>query len=718
MQRDTNPPKRKRIFKNLSTSLEQCKENVDPSEAEIEFPRNERYVETSPSGSLKEQDTNTIASRNEDHELGSQVEKSSTSVITASANETDRFCCEVQEQTVITLAKSYVTRGWATIVKGSQASFIKYNDQTFSCDAEVRIHDQDGHLHRNTFVFGQRVPSKSEVAIKGSKVSTLESVEDLLCLVDQLSLCNGIAHANLWPKYPKSKRSKHAYVCGKTNTVRAIECELLCYGVKCMKCLEVEKTLRVSRHQTSNTVSKFCNNRYLSAQDMKRKAESCYKEKVAAVARTKRLQQKTAELLNGGCEVNEAQNDDFLQLLIKSKDKFPGNSDVDMFLREQVKAASRKSCHGFKWNPQIIRWCLYLHKMSSSTYAALRASKYLRLPSERLLFEFGNYMTSKPGFPVELPNHISEEINKCGEGQFYSLIFDEMKIQEELVYKHSTGEMIGFVHLNECENALMSLINADGTVKQKALATQVLQLTVRGLTCGLHFQYAYFGTNCVTSKQLYGIVMEAIARLEMEGVKILTIVCDGATVNRSLFSMLAHNKDIPFWMENPYAPEENRPIYFISDPCHLIKTVRNSFSASRIPKEGKGLKRLLWKNRQHIVWKTVQQVYNKDIENIPRAIPKLSNAHVYLTASSQQRVSYATQVLSNQMAVYVKHMFGDELSETAQFIAIFNKYFDLHNTRSFTEGKFKRNPNLNPYSSPQDTRLLVIRITIIHILIL
>lgn len=48
-----------------------------------------------------------------------------------------------------------------------------------------------------------------------------------------------------------------------------------------------------------------------------------------------------------------------------------------------------------------------------------------------------------------------------------------------------------------------------------------------------------------------------------------------------------------------------------------------------------------------------------------------------------------------------------ETSETEKFCRIFNKFFDIFNTRSLDEGWIKKNPDLNPFKKEDDPRLKV-----------
>ena len=47
-----------------------------------------------------------------------------------------------------------------------------------------------------------------------------------------------------------------------------------------------------------------------------------------------------------------------------------------------------------------------------------------------------------------------------------------------------------------------------------------------------------------------------------------------------------------------------------------------------------------------------------------------------------------------------------ETYETEKFCRIFNKFFDIFNTRSLDEGRIKRNPDLDPFKE-DDPRLKV-----------
>lgn len=79
----------------------------------------------------------------------------------------------------------------------------------------------------------------------------------------------------------------------------------------------------------------------------------------------------------------------------------------------------------------------------------------------------------------------------------------------------------------------------------------------------------------MSGDQLYSLVWGYVRRLEACGFKVIALTCDSASPNRKFSSMmrLNGNEGPVYKTVNAYSNEENRPIFFISDPPHLIKTV-------------------------------------------------------------------------------------------------------------------------------------------------
>ena len=206
-------------------------------------------------------------------------------------------------------------------------------------------------------------------------------------------------------------------------------------------------------------------------------------------------------------------------------------------------------------------------------YHTLKTSGFIKLPSERTLRDYLHYFSDRPGFQREVHDQLLDEakIDSLPENQrFVSLILDQMKIKEGLVYNKYSGEMIGFTHLGDINNELMKLEQGN---EHPPIANHVLTIMIRGILFKLEYPYAHFGTVGVTADLLYPIVWEAVRILESDDVKVLCITADGASPNRKFFRMHKTNDlSIPYKAKNKMID--------LSDPPHLIKTVRNCWSHS------------------------------------------------------------------------------------------------------------------------------------------
>ena len=76
--------------------------------------------------------------------------------------------------------------------------------------------------------------------------------------------------------------------------------------------------------------------------------------------------------------------------------------------------------------------------------------------------------------------------------------------------------------------------------------------------------------------------MEAIECMEACGFYVRALICDGATPNRKFFKLHGvppnGDEDCIHWA--PVKNDPRRRVYFICDPPHLIKTVRNNWEKS------------------------------------------------------------------------------------------------------------------------------------------
>ena len=152
-----------------------------------------------------------------------------------------------------------------------------------------------------------------------------------------------------------------------------------------------------------------------------------------------------------------------------------------------------------------------------------------------------------------------------------------MKIKSDLVYRRSTGQLVGFTVLGSLNDEFKIFernIKENIAVKTVMILPPMWVFKVRGIFSNLAYPFSYFAGNGFTADQLYSCVIEATKVSEYLGFKVRAFTADGASPNRKFFKMVA--KDVHenfFWIQNLF--DKARKIYFISDASHLLKTTRN-----------------------------------------------------------------------------------------------------------------------------------------------
>ena len=475
----------------------------------------------------------------------------------------------------------------------------------------------DDELQWALFVHNHRITSGTCQALKSIPAKLDEdSLFTLLNTVDRLHVCAGHPEKHFVEFLHSKKgalRSHDGSVVASLDdyapvtlngdtyscTVRTNACERLVHGAKCQSCARYRSTLRsaYSRFLKRKTdrisdVASHVNVRYMTTPEKRSKMRKAVLRAQGAVQEVRRIRMKVRQQMSKCGEAVEPDLHEELMKIMHDKTKsiqsaYPEGSFGRLFWEEQLRATKATDARQVRWHPMIIRWCLNLKLLSSAAYHAARTAGFIKLPSERTLRDYTHYFKHRAGFQPELNQQLRKEskVHDLPEEQKYcGIIFDEMKVRENLVYDKYTGTVIGFVNVGEINNELHAMeqkFKEDGS--HTPVANHLLVLMVRGIFFKFDFPFAHFGTASITADQLFPIIWEGIRQVESIGLKVLFITADGASVNRKFFRMHRNQNDSPcvptYKTLNPFS-HEHRPIFFISDPPHLIKTARNCWSHS------------------------------------------------------------------------------------------------------------------------------------------
>ena len=292
-----------------------------------------------------------------------------------------------------------------------------------------------------------------------------------------------------------------------------------------------------------------------------------------------------------GVKVEDSIHNDLVAIMRKHSEgvlsKHGEESFQGKFWSQQLKATATTSASGRRWHPLIIKWCLYLHHVSSKAYETIRNSGIITLPSSRTLRDYKHLSSTKVGFSIEADRQLVDILaQKDGLAKYGMLLFDKMYIKQGLVYEKSTGALFGFSDLGEVNNQLDDFkksLSGNCTGLQRPLAKTMLVFMFKGLFTNVAMPYAQFPAFSLKGSDMFPLLWEAIGRLMRLGCCVLGITCDGGSPNRWLFqlhqmpdtpkSKIVHKANNIFKSN----PDEPADILFFTDPPHLLKTIRNCF---------------------------------------------------------------------------------------------------------------------------------------------
>lgn len=161
--------------------------------------------------------------------------------------------------------------------------------------------------------------------------------------------------------------------------------------------------------------------------------------------------------------------------------------------------------------------------------------------------------------------------------RFVGILYNEIYIQEDLVYHRLSSQLIGFINLGEVNQQISNLEIATSESFPQ-VSTRILTLMVRGIFSNLHFPLANFPMTGLSSVSLHDVLWEATEHLERSNFIVTFQMGDGCSLNCKYYRIHTEGS-IPHMAVNVYSTNK-RTFFFFSDAPHLVKTAKNSLSHS------------------------------------------------------------------------------------------------------------------------------------------
>ena len=133
-----------------------------------------------------------------------------------------------------------------------------------------------------------------------------------------------------------------------------------------------------------------------------------------------------------------------------------------------------------------------------------------------------------------------------------------MYLKEGLVYDKGTGFLLGFSDLGGVLQEVKDLEEAVTSDKSsgRPIAKTMMVFMVRGIFTDIKFPYAQFPLLSGIGYDLFPLIWQTIDRLECNGIHVIGITADGASINRKLFRLHSPTEALVYKTTNVYTRRE------------------------------------------------------------------------------------------------------------------------------------------------------------------
>lgn len=328
--------------------------------------------------------------------------------------------------------------------------------------------------------------------------------------------------------------------------------------------------------------------------------------------------------------------------------------DGQQFFATQLHFASKRA-RGRRYSNEMKCLALQLFHRGPKAYNFL--SSIFTLPSRSSLCMWINALTVQPGFSDDVLRAVQLRVQElCPRDRVCSLLVDEMSFKSNMTYDRQFDVVVGHEDLGL------------GHQRSKLVASNALTFMVRGLASNWKQPIGFAFTHSACSVNvLHSLLIECLDKLFAIGLHVAVVISDQGS------NFLKLTKQLGICTSHPYFEVHGRHYFYLFDPPHLLKSIRNNLQKYCFVFDGK----------KKASWDDIAQFYTIDEQQRFRLAPKLTQKHINLPAFSKMKVKTAAQVLSRTVAAALEthaQLTGRKNSETAEFIYAFDQLFDALNS--------------------------------------
>lgn len=329
------------------------------------------------------------------------------------------------------------------------------------------------------------------------------------------------------------------------------------------------------------------------------------------------------------------------------------------------------------------QFCLKQQYYSLAAYKSLRSFFNNNLPAHRTLQLWYTSIDGSPGISESALDVLREKAASYLKLNCYPLhvclMSDEMSIRKQICWSNELKSFIGFSTITNSSQ--------QGNDEQNTSQLKVAKDALVFMVVGPDFKIAiaYYLLNGLEAIDRAALTLKVTQKVEETNSRVMSFTADGLIANITTSEILGanFNDEKPFFF-SPTHPQQK--IYFVLDPCHMLKLVRKHFSSDQIYHLG-----------QLLDWNVLCLLSKRQCSDNFNLCNKLTRRHINWN-EQPMNVKLAVQTISKSVADSLEQLRKDDYEEfkdseaTEEFLRFFNDAFDILNfaEKSETDDRYKK----------------------------
>lgn len=364
------------------------------------------------------------------------------------------------------------------------------------------------------------------------------------------------------------------------------------------------------------------------------------------------------------------------------------------FIKEQLELL-QKNDHSVRYSAELLIFASILHTISPHAYRFIRSAGKVALPHRSTLMRICSQYNVNPANEQDDEGFLRYVKKRSSllkpHEKIVTIMVDEIHIQPYFEFKGGsvTGAASNSEEAAKTAHVFMiqSLLSAH---KDVAHILPVANIEAAGL---------------------HEALRKTILELEKAGLTVIAVITDNNSINRKVMSLFSKTRTVD--IVYPHPADDSRPLFYVVDPVHLLKCVRNNWLNQKNPgtciffPEFPGTSSLVQVNGAS--FKDLRDLHASEQHSVSKFGYGLSYKALHPSNIERQNVKLVLKVFSSFVVEALK-IRGNELSlnyaaGTAQFIDLILKWWRIVNVKSPSKGRRLRDPLQDPVKSLSDKQI-------------